>query len=89
MVRTVRRCDLVFGLAFAIEALHPLRSGTRLVAWLSDVEFVAAAELVAEHVVVAVAALEVDVVAAPDVAAAADGDDVGDGGCDEGLRSPG
>lgn len=78
MVRKVQRCDLGFGLAFAIEALRPLRSGTRLAAWQSDSEFVAAAELVT--VVVAAAAL--------DIVAAADGDDVGDGGCGEGLRSP-
>lgn len=78
MVRKVQRCDLGFGLAFAIEALRPLRSGTRLAAWQSDSEFVAAAELVT--VVVAAAVL--------DIVAAADGDDVGDGGCGEGLRSP-
>lgn len=78
MVRKVQRCDLVFGLAFSIEALRPLRSGTRLAAWQSDSEFVVAAELVT--VVVAAAAL--------DIVAAADGDDVGDGGCGEGRRSP-
>lgn len=65
MVRRVRRCDPVFGSAFVIEALRPLRSGTRWVVWLSAVD------------------------AAVEVVAAVDGDDVGVGGCDGGLRNPG
>lgn len=65
MVRRVRRCDPGFGSAFVIEALRPLRSGTRWVVWLSAVD------------------------AAVGAVAAVDDDDVGVGGCDGGLRSPG